>query len=169
MTRSLVRSATAATLALSMLFTVCVSPALAAESAVLSGRVLNADGVTPRSGVVVLLVDLREGLEYRSEPTTAEGAFKATAPAGDYALLVETDAGAFLATDRLPLLADGNRPLALTLQETEGEPITPPGWAQKSSDLPLWAKITIAGVLGVAILAILDEMSKEIETNATHF
>jgi len=41
MIRSLVRPGTAAILTLSLLFTVCVSPLMAAESAVLSGRVLN--------------------------------------------------------------------------------------------------------------------------------
>jgi len=169
MIRSLVRPGTAAMLTLSLLFTMGVSPLLAAEGAVLSGRVLNADGVTPRSGVVVLLVDLQERLEYRSSSTSGEGAFKATAPAGDYALLVETEAGAFLASDRLTLLPDGNRPLALTLQETSGEQITAPGWAQQSSDMPLWAKISIAGVIAVAALVIIDEVTSDSERNATDF
>jgi hypothetical protein len=96
----------------------------ASSPATFRGRVLDADGVTPRTGVVVALYDPRTEGVVRSTPTDARGSFRIEgAAAGSYALLAETPQGAFLAAGEVRLSPGENRPLSLALQPTP--PIRP--------------------------------------------
>ncbi len=94
----------------------------------LKGRVLEADGRTPRTGVTVVLVDESGQPRYRSEPSSARGVFRIHgASAGTYRLLAETSEGAFLAPQAVDLPAGETRALSLSLNPGQPEPEpTPP-------------------------------------------
>lgn len=150
------------------------TPAVSAGEARFGGRVFQADGVTPRTGVVVALVDTQTQQVYRTEPTNDEGSFViSSAPAGKYNLVAETDEGAFLASDAIELNEGANRSLALSLApsttynaETSGT--TTPGGSPGSS-MPKWAKGVIGGVIGVAALFVINEATKDEEEPASTF
>ncbi|HET9299057.1 MAG TPA: carboxypeptidase-like regulatory domain-containing protein, partial [Candidatus Polarisedimenticolaceae bacterium] len=92
----------------------------------LKGRVLEADGRTPRTGVTVVLVDESGQPRYRSEPSSSRGVFRIPgASAGTYRLLAETSEGAFLAPQAVDLPAGETRALSLSLTPGQPEP-TPP-------------------------------------------
>ena len=139
----------------------------AAENALLTGRVMESDGFTPRGGVVVALVDNENRLVYRSEPTSDEGAFRIdSAPAGDYRLLAETDKGAFLASDDFNLKSGENSPVALKLApvaESSNVVIAP---GQTGADTSWW-QWAIAGAIVVAGLLVVSDSSSSDETMAS--
>jgi len=114
-----------------LLFAV-VSSTLAAPlgPAQLRGRVLEADGRTPRTGVTVVLVDAGGQARYRSAPTSTRGVFRIpAADAGTYRLLAETPEGAFLAPQEVELTAGNTRALSLSLNPSspgQPEPTPPP-------------------------------------------
>jgi len=142
-----------------MLFSITLSPALAAVNAEFTGRVLHADGSNPREGVVIILVDPESEQEFRSEPTNAEGVFNiASATAGTYTLIAETPEGAFLATDNLVLQEGQNRPLSLTLELSAGNPATE-GLA--SGSLPNWGKWLIVGFIALGAIYVIDQVTKK--------
>ncbi|NIM64124.1 MAG: hypothetical protein GTO30_21480, partial [Acidobacteria bacterium] len=126
----------------------------------LSGRVMETDGLTPRSGVVVALVDDENRLVYRSEPTNEEGAFQIdSAPAGGYKLLAETDDGAFLASNDFQLGAGDNKPVALKLTPAaQASNVTiAPGQAGAESS---WWQWVIAGTIIIAGLLVVSDASE---------
>jgi len=147
-----------------------LSPALAAN-AVFTGRVLDSDGVTPRAGVVVTLVGDTPDRVYRSEPTRNEGAFRIeSAPAGAYALIADTPAGAFLADGSLRLREGTNNPLALTLNAgAQPNYQSDPTGAAGTNGLPAWARWTIAGAIGVAAVLLVINATEDNETRASDF
>ncbi len=160
MTTNRWKPATALTLALALFLSYSLSPAMAAAEAKLNGRVLDADGVTPRAGVTVTLVDSETKREYASAPTDATGNFVIeSAPVGTYMLLAVTDEGAFLAAESMELEAGDNTPLALSLARSSGAEL-PAGLAQQSSGgLATWAKWVIVGVIAVAAILVIDDVS----------
>jgi hypothetical protein len=110
-----------------------VSPAWAVD-ATFSGRVFEADGLTPQSGVTVNLIEGEGRTVYSSESTGANGTFVIDgAPVGSYSLLVETPQGAFLSPVPLELHEGANKPLALSLNASNtglGNEGGIDGWAQ---------------------------------------
>ena len=101
----------------------------ASDTALFRGRVVSADGVTPRSGVTVALVDAERGSVFRSMPTDERGVFHLDSAApGSYTLVAEVPEGAFVAPGTVSLNAGTNPAVALALQPTaqqEGEPQDP--------------------------------------------
>jgi len=154
-------------------------------SAEVRGRVLSADGRTPRTGVTVLLVDDHGQERYRSEPSSTRGVFRISAAhAGTYRLLAETPEGAFLAPQSLQLTAGGTRAVSLALAQeptpppqpeptpppepTPAEPTNPPppppatpAPVTPAQTGPQWRKWVIVGGIGVAALLIINEMGNE--------
>jgi len=165
MTSPLTRRLLAFHLAIATFVFASIVPVVHAENALLSGRVMETDGFTPRSGVVVALVDNENRLVYRSEPTNDEGAFQInSAPAGDYKLLAETDEGAFLASSDFQLASGENKPVALKLTPGgHGSNATiAPGQAGASPGSSWW-QWAIAGtiiVLGLLVVANASETTK---------
>ncbi len=159
MTSPLTRRLLASYLAIATFVFASVVPVVHAESALLSGRVMETDGFTPRSGVVVALVDDENRMIYRSEPTNEEGAFQIdSAPAGDYKLLAETDEGAFLASDDFQLAGGENKPVSLKLTpaaQTSNVTIAP---GQTGADIDWW-QWAIAGAIVVAGLLVVSDAS----------
>ncbi|MDH3629095.1 MAG: carboxypeptidase-like regulatory domain-containing protein [Acidobacteriota bacterium] len=154
-----------------LLLTVCVatfvagSPLLAADldaaTGRLSGKVVQSDGVTPHTGAVIVLVDTVSEQTFASEPTDDTGVFRIEgAPAGDYALIAETDGGAFLASDNMAIGAGDNQPVALTLNDKLPTQVLAPGQAT-TGGMATWAKWLIAGGIGVAALVLMDESNSE--------
>ena len=134
----------------------------------LSGRVIQSDGVTPRGGAVVILVDTVHDRSFASQPTDKTGVFQIEgAPAGQYALIAETDAGAFLAADNMTVASGANRPVSLTLNDRVPTQVLAPGQAASPGTMASWAKWLIAGGIAVAALVLIDESTSE-ET-ATQF
>jgi hypothetical protein len=138
---------------------------LAAQPSTLTGRVLGANGADPRPGVTVTLVDPASEQTYKSSPTDARGAFAiASAPAGSYALVVEAQEGAFLASNNLQLAPGVNRPVSLALKpgkQGDAPPATPapaPTTAKKSG-VPTWAKWVIAGGIVVGAAIVVDAVT----------
>lgn len=148
-----------------------VAPALAADDAVLRGRVTDLDGISPRSGIVVSLVDPTERNVYRSQPTNAEGAFEIhAAPANGYHLLAETDEGAFLAGADLSIGVGTNPPLALKLAPGQSVPnvTLAPGQAQAGGGTSWW-QWGIAGAIVVVGLLVIADSSSDTEPAASRF
>lgn len=146
------------------------APALAGN-AVFSGRVLDSDGITPRSGVVVTLLENENpDRVYRSAPTGDEGSFRIdSAPAGSYALIADTEQGAFLADGALRLQEGANNPLALTLNADARPNFQTGASGSGGGGLAAWAKWTIAGVIGVAAILLVIEATDDNEPNASDF
>ena len=167
MTSPLTRRLLAFHLAIATFVFASIVPLVHAESALLSGRVMEADGFTPRSGVVVALVDDENRLVYRSDPTNDEGAFQIdSAPAGGYKLLAETDTGAFLASDDFTLAGGANKPVALKLNPSaEGSNATiAPGQTGASGSKSSWWQWVIAGSIIVAGLLVVADASESINS-----
>jgi len=136
---------------------------LAADGAVLAGRVVDREGFTPRAGVVVRLVDVDSERSFASTPTGEQGAFRVEgAPAGSYAVLAETEEGKYLAADRIELAAGDNTPVQLAL-DRGARPLMVPGQTRKGK-LPGWARGVIAGGMVVAMYYLFDNAS---ETDAS--
>ena len=165
MTRSNVRRAVAAVLVLALAELTVPVPTSAAGAALLKGRVLDADGVSPLSDVVVTLFDARGSSNFPSGPTDARGVFQASAPVGSYRLVASTPAGAFLASNEIQLAAGANAPVALTLkrQAAAGDPASgiPPPASGKKSPLAPWAKWTIIGGIAVASILAIDAVTSD--------
>lgn len=161
MTSSLTRRLLAFHLAIATFVFVSFAPVVHAEQALLSGRVMETDGFTPRSGVVVALVDDENRLVYRSEPTNEEGAFQIdSAPAGSYKLLAETDEGAFLAGNDFQLVGGENKPVALKLTpaaQTSNATIAP---GQAGAGVSWW-QWAIAGTIIVLGLLVVSDASEQ--------
>ena len=157
------RRQTALVLVCGLAFLASSGPMLAAQTSTLTGRVLAANGADPRSGVTVTLVDTASEQAYRSSPTDARGAFAiASAPAGSYALVVEAQEGAFLASNNLQLAPGVNRPVSLALKPgKQGDtpaPASPPAPGKKAG-LPTWAKWVIAGGIVVGAAIVVDAVT----------
>ena len=110
MTPTLFRRATTLALAAVPVLLLAVSIASGADTS-FTGRVFRADGVSPRSGVVVTLFDAQNQQRWVSQPTNSEGTFSIeAAPVGTYGLIADTSAGSFLAASTIQLAPGVNRP-----------------------------------------------------------
>ncbi|NIM01263.1 MAG: hypothetical protein GTO30_10430 [Acidobacteria bacterium] len=162
MTSPRIRRALAFPLAIATFFVASVAPVVHAEDALLAGRVMETDGFTPRSGVVVALVDEESRTIYRSEPTDQDGTFRIdTAPAGGYKLLAETDDGAFLASNDFQLGAGENKPVALKLTPGASNSTIAPGQAGAGASWWQWA---IAGSIIILGLLVVSDASESINS-----
>ena len=146
------------------------TPAWSGDNALLTGRVLQPDGATPRSGVVVALLG-DEALEtFRSAPTGDEGAFKIdAAPAGAYTLVAETSQGAFVGAAQVDLTAGENPPLALTLQPQASIATLAPAQSGTRNKLPTWATYSITGLIVITAVVLIDEVTEDVEDPASPF
>ncbi len=157
MTSPLTRRILAFHLAIATFLFVSFAPVVHAERALLAGRVMETDGFTPRSGVVVALVDHENRRVYRSEPTNEDGAFQIdSAPAGGYKLLAETDEGAFLASDDFQLAGGENKPVSLKLtpaEQTSNVTIAP---GQTGTGTSWWQWAIAGGIIVVGLLVVAD-------------
>jgi hypothetical protein len=112
----------AVTVAAMLVWLQAAAGAVAADTALLRGRVVTADGVTPRAGVVIALVDDERGSVFRSRPSDDRGVFHLdSASPGSYVLVAEVPEGAFVAATKVSLEAGPNPALALALQPAEGQ------------------------------------------------
>lgn len=140
-------------------------PVSGAELSSFRGRVITADGTTPREGVIITLVDVAGERTYDSMPTDEAGAFRLdSAPAGSYRLVARAPEGAFVASGELKLQAGENPPLALALR-----PLADEGEEGGGDKLPLsaeeearskWVKGVLAGTVilsGFAAYEILND------------
>ncbi len=155
----------AGALVVTMALLVANLPALAGSSAVFRGRVLEADGVSPRPGVVVALVDESNGKTFESAPADDRGYFRIdSAPAGTYAVVARASEGAFLAANGLTLNAGGNKPVSLALKASAAAGGS--GSSPRQEKIAGWLKWVIVGGIAVGSLIVADQLTKE-ETPAS--
>jgi len=139
--------------ALTVALILAISPVWAAE-ATFSGRVFEADGFTPQSGVTVNLVEGQGETVYSSDATGANGTFVINgAPVGSYSLLVETPEGAFLSPVPLELHEGANKPLALSLNASDT------GLGNDDGGIKGWTQWLIIGLLLMAGLYVASEVA----------
>ena len=154
-------------------------PLAAAELARFQGRVLDADGASPRSGVIVTLVDASGETTYDSRPSDDRGVFRVEeAPAGTYAVLARAPEGNFLAGGRVALVAGDNPAVSLALlpqtdpatpddadkddDDDEGAAAPPPpSPPPPSGGLPTWGKWVITGAIIVGGVGLVQYLSEE--------
>ena len=121
------RRMVAVLLVLAVVSSTLAAPLAPLAPAQLRGRVLEADGRTPRTGVTVVLVDEGGQTRYRSAPSSLRGVFRIpAADAGTYRLLAETPEGAFLAPQAVELAAGSTSAVSLSLSPGQPEPTPPP-------------------------------------------
>lgn len=170
MRTSPLRSVLALCLTVSTAMTLVVAPAFAEDPASFGGRIFDSDGVTPRDGVTVTLVDTETHQVFRSKPSGSEGAFRIeAAPPGSYRMLAETGEGAFLAAEAVRLEPGRNRALALSLNASAEDPAGGSGTSAPADGMPLWAEIVVAGSIALGALLVIDELSSEVEQPASTF
>jgi len=161
MTPSRLRNQIAVVLAFILALSAFGPAVQAGAVASLSGKVFLADGRTPRSGVVVSLVDDDGQRELRSTPTTEEGSFVIDeAEAGEFHLVVETEVGAFVTGELVTLEPGPNRPVSLTLR-TDDDYRQPQVAQSGGGGLPTWAKWVIAGGIIVGALLVINEINSD--------
>ncbi len=169
MAPSFFRRFVAGAVVVTMALLVANLPALAGSSAVFRGRVLEADGVSPRPGVVVALVDTNAGKMFESSPADARGFFRIdAAPAGTYAVVARASEGAFLAADSVTLNAGANKPVSLSLKANAATGSTATGTTQQQEKISPLVKWIIVGGIAVGALIVADNITKE-ETPASGF
>ena len=154
MSWSTLRRSTAATVVFGLVSMTSSSFLLAGSPSTLSGRVLAQNGADPRAGVVVALVEPATERAFRSSPTDAKGAFTIdTAPAGNYAVVIEAPEGAFMASNHVQLAPGVNRPVSLALKPGKAEGAKPAA-GSSGGGMATWTKWVIAGgvIIGGAIV-----------------
>lgn len=136
-------------------------PALAADAAVLQGRVVASDGLTPVTGAVVTLVDVSGERTFSSPPSGETGTFRLdSAPAGTYALVIEAAEGAYLAASEVALQEGPNPPVALAIkagEESGSGQIPPPPSPQEK----VWKKWVFIGLVGISAAATVKFVSDD--------
>jgi hypothetical protein len=165
------RRALAMIVAVALMSVVATPLLLAGASARLQGRVLDADGMTPMSGVVVNLLDAKSRTSFPSRPTNERGVFEAAAPAGTYRIVAETSRGAYLASGPVKLRDGRNAPLSLTLRQAapgDTTPPPPPSGGKSGGELKPWAKWTIVGGIVVGGLLVINSVTSD-ESAASGF
>jgi hypothetical protein len=134
-----------------------------------SGRVVGVDGIQPRAGVTVWLMDSTADRGIASAATDASGSFRiADAPAGNYRLAVEAQEGAYLLGDALTVQAGDNPALALRL--SGGQPNFQSGESfRPGSGLSPTIKWVIVGAIVIAGAFVIREVSEDSEDVASPF
>jgi len=98
----------------------------AASSGNLTGRIFVADGVTPRSGVVVKAANLSTSQIFTSTQTDKSGRYAlADLPSGRYQIAVETGEGLYVNQDRVPVLQGRKTLFSLALNPVSVQDDTP--------------------------------------------
>jgi hypothetical protein len=157
------RRAVAGALVVAIAAAVANLPAVAASNALFRGRVLDADGVTPRAGVVVALLDVEKKQSFESAPADDRGYFRIdAAPAGSYAVVARAKEGAFLAASSVALSPGENKPLALSLKSAGSGGAAGGGGAAAATRTAIstWMKWVIVGGIAVGSLVVADAVSK---------
>ena len=117
MSPMLSRRILAMTVAVALVWLPTAPEAESADTALFRGRVVSADGVTPRAGVTIALVDDERGSVFRSKPSDDRGVFHLdSAEPGSYTLVAEVPEGAFVAQGKVSLGVGKNPAVALALQ-----------------------------------------------------
>ena len=153
------RRVVAGAVVLALFLAVANLPVLAADNALFRGRVLAADGVSPKPGVVVMLVDREADQSFESAPADERGYFRVdSAPAGTYRVVARASEGAFLAADAVTLEPGRNKAVALSLK-TNAE--TKPSGTSASGTMEPWVKWVIVGGIAIGALVVADAITKD--------
>jgi carboxypeptidase family protein len=117
---------------------ICFSQAVHAAGT-LTGRIFLADGVTPRSGVVVKVANLATSQVFDSSQTDKSGHYAlSTLPSGQYQVAVQAGEGLYVNPDRIPVI-QGRKTLfsmALNPAKVADDPPAPEPPPQPPPDQP---------------------------------
>ena len=106
----------------------------------LTGRIFLADGVTPRSGVVVKVANLSTSQVFDSAQTDKSGRYAlSTLPSGQYQVAVQAAEGLYVNPDRIPVLQGRKTLFSMALNPTAGKddpPAQEPPPPQPAPDQP---------------------------------
>ncbi len=162
------RRALARSLVLALIVLSVQLPA-SAGGGLFNGRVVEPDGLTPREGVVVRLVDGERS--FPSAPTNAEGRFRiADAPAGTYVLVADTSEGAYDATEGLTIAEGRNEPLQLRLRSGgHAAAGSGGGGGTAAKGLPKAVKGVIAGILVLGAFFAFDSNTEDVASDDVPF
>jgi hypothetical protein len=152
-----------------LVWVVCTPVTPAGTLASWSGRVFQPDRSAPRAGAVVELVGDEGGQRHRSQPTEADGAFKIEgAPAGRYALHVETPEGVFVSSEPVELQSGANAPMALALAARTLDAKQDHGFG--GANVSRRTEYILAGVVtAVALFVYLQVTEDENEPSGSEF
>ena len=144
-------------------------PVFAEPAARFTGKVLRPDGVTPRSGVIVTLVDAESHESFRSQPTDDYGTFRLNAaPAGTYNVVAEAVEGGYLAGRAVTLQSGTNRPISLTLNGTKPNFQTSTSTGQGGGKgIPDWVKLALIGGISLGAAFVINEVTEDTSENAS--
>ena len=93
----------------------------------LTGRIFLADGVTPRSGVVVKVANLSTSQVFASTQTDRSGHYAlSTLPSGQYEVAVEAGEGLYVSQERVPVIQGRKTLYSFALNPTQAQD-NPPG------------------------------------------
>jgi carboxypeptidase family protein len=118
---------------------VCFSQA-ARTAGTLTGRIFLADGVTPRSGVVVKVANLTTSQIFDSSQTDRSGRYAlASLPSGQYQVAVQAGEGLYVNPDRIPVIQGRKTLFSMALNPakvTDDPPAQEPPPPQPAPDQP---------------------------------
>jgi carboxypeptidase family protein len=96
-------------------------------SGTLTGRIFLADGVTPRSGVVVKVANLTTSQVFDSAQTDKSGHYAlSTLPSGQYQVAVQAGEGLYVNPDRIPVLQGRKTLFSMALNPAKALDDPPP-------------------------------------------
>ena len=122
-------------------------------SAVLEGRVFDADGSTPRPGVVVVLAESPDGATWESAPSSSDGAFVVDdAPTGEYTVLVRDGDAVYLAGRQVPIRDGMKQEVLLSVQPNLAPAST------GNDELPRWGEWMIFGAIALSGAYLANEI-----------
>ena len=94
----------------------------------LTGRIFLADGVTPRSGVVVKVANLSTSQIFSSSQTDRSGHYALSSlPSGQYQVAVQAGEGLYVNPDRIPVLQGRKTLFSMALNPAAAPGVNPTG------------------------------------------
>jgi len=93
----------------------------------LTGRIFRADGVTPRSGVVVKVANLSTSQIFDSAQTDKSGRYAlGSLPSGQYQVAVQAGEGLYVNPDRIPVIQGRKTLFSMALNPAQAADDPPP-------------------------------------------
>ena len=146
----------AATLIAALYVMLLPTPSMAAESAAVTGQIIDNETRAPMPGAVVHITDPGTDTTLSSSPSTEQGKFEIPeVPPASYSVAVETEDGVFLVQSAVSISPGENRAVQLALSPgaSEGKGMT--FWKN-----PVTASLVVLGaaiVIGLAVDEINDD------------
>lgn len=141
----------------------------AAETGIFHGRAnLPSASVDTVSENFVALVADSDGAVYRSEALQPDGSFIVEAPVGSYSVLAGTPAAAYLA-DQSVQVSEGVNPAVAIRINGKQDPGEGGAGGAGGGGMGGWGTWLIVGAIAVAAYFVLDDVTEDLEEDASPF